>query len=204
MSQQELARKLKVYNASQQDVNDLFGEHASPETRLLALTRIVQGVSQHAAAVTQHMLTNYDAKLSEDLKPVFDSHQRSQAQSAIDSFYAKYPELKEHDALVRQAAATIGDQKFDNNEAAYAAIAQAAATAVQKYNPKFALTQAPTTTAATQQTTQPITQPVNQQPSSNPTPASSTAQGRSGGSGDGNSIEPPEGENVVDDGADIW
>ena len=142
VSDEEFAKITKRYDPSNELVEALFGDGATPESRLAALKQLVGGISTHALTASGMLIKSEADGLRSQLTPLQEA-QRDTARREFESTVTRsYPEIKPYRNLIGQAVSALkaANAQPRNDREAHSMIAQYIAHQVKRVNPSFQLT----------------------------------------------------------------
>lgn len=141
-TQEELNELLQVFRAQPELVEQLFGETASPESRLNAINNIVAGAVNEAVRTSTYHLQKPLNELHGQIQPLTAHQQQSQVDSQINEVVAAYPALKDMRGEILVSAQELIREGFKNpnKSEVIKAIAARVEQRGKAFNPNFTLT----------------------------------------------------------------
>lgn len=141
MTQEQVDEMLKVYHPNEALVEALFGDAATPETRLNAFQEMVRGIVGHVTTVMGHSNTLMRDELSQQFSPALEMVEEQKMSDFSSALQAAYPALKGQDAVIRQVTANLKAQGYAPTDPLEAGrtVAGQVEQFIRTVNPQFSL-----------------------------------------------------------------
>ncbi len=145
MTPEQVDEMLKVYNPNEALVENLFGDMATPETRLSAFKEMVAGITGHLTTVMGYSSDVLRQDLSGQFSPALDMVTEQKESNFSNLLQEAYPALKGQEAVIRQTVTNLRNQGYmpkDGLEAGRMVAGQVEAQ-LRTVNPNFSLANQP-------------------------------------------------------------
>lgn len=107
MSEEEFRKLTKHYEPSDTELEAMFGDGATKETRLQALKSMISGAVQHANAVAGLGIKSVMGQFEQQLAPLQQQQRDAQKATFERGLTEKFPQLQPYMHLVPQAVAAV-------------------------------------------------------------------------------------------------
>lgn len=141
MTPEQIDQMLKVYNPTAELVEAMFGDTASPESRLQAMQGMVKGIVEHLTTVMGYSNDILRQDLAGQFSPALDMVREQKETTFSNALQDTYPALKGQDRVIRQVMSSLRQQGYkpkDGLEAARMVAGQVEAM-IRTVNPQFSL-----------------------------------------------------------------
>jgi hypothetical protein len=102
LTPEQMDQMLRTFRVGPDLVDALFGDNASPESRMAALSHLVSGVVANATAHAQVLADNYINNYHQQINPHLEDARELSQERFYTQLYEGAPGLKQYDPIVKE------------------------------------------------------------------------------------------------------
>jgi hypothetical protein len=148
LSEEEIQQRMNVWNPDEQLANSLrealTAEEFDPNNVTAAMSQIRDGLVKQLTTYVQYYGQYLQNQMNQQYQPMMEQYQQQQMQQRQESFYKKYPGLKQFNEVMPAIAQAVkaSGQTFNSDAEQEKALVDAAVNFIRKTNPNFSAEQA--------------------------------------------------------------
>ena len=112
----EFYKSIKRETITAQHAEALFGEKATPESRVAVLQGMMDSMLQSAILIARNNTENYNRQLMQEMQPYVQHIEQVRNTEAVNGLFKAYPYLQNYGEIVTHVASSLSQQNADGSK----------------------------------------------------------------------------------------